>query len=232
MDRETARDLLPAYALGVLDDSERRDLESLLADWPEARRDLAELRQTADLLPYVLEAQRPPLGLEGRIIAQARAQRAPGRRPQPVRRPAGVRRLTRFAPQALAAAFAAVAVVFGILAFDDSAPIDTEGYWSSIAGADPARAYIALNDQRQPVTLMFKALPPLPEGSVYQLWLLPADTNTPIPGPTFTPNPMGWAALVLTPAPAGPLEGFALTIEPEGGSATPTLPAFTFPTHE
>ena len=232
MDRETARDLLPAYALGVLDDSERRDLDAFLADWPEARRDLAELQQAADLLAFVPEVQRPPIGLEGRIIAQARARRVPGLRRRSARRRVGVRRFTRFAPHALAAAFAAVAVLFGLMAFDESTPTDTKGYWSSIAGADPTRAYIALNDQRQPVTLLFKALAPLPEGAVYQMWLLPTGTDTPIPGSTFTPNPTGWAALVLTPAPAGPLEGFALTIEPEGGSPTPTLPAFTFPTHE
>ena len=52
LDIEQARDLLAAYALGAVDAVEREQLESVLADWPEGRRELAELKFAIYILEY------------------------------------------------------------------------------------------------------------------------------------------------------------------------------------
>ena len=50
--------ILTAYALGELDASEQAEVEAYLANSPEARAAVAEIRQTAELL--VGELQREP----------------------------------------------------------------------------------------------------------------------------------------------------------------------------
>jgi Ca-activated chloride channel family protein len=48
---------LTAYALGDLDDAERTQVESELADSPEAREAVEDIRRTADLLQQELQAE-------------------------------------------------------------------------------------------------------------------------------------------------------------------------------
>jgi len=75
-------------------------------------------------------------------------------------------------------------------------------------------------------SLVFVAshLEPLEPGKTYELWLVPK-TGAPVPAGTFKPDAHGAASLMrqdmAVDVPAG---GFAVTIEPEGGSQTPTLP--------
>jgi anti-sigma factor RsiW len=73
--------------------------------------------------------------------------------------------------------------------------------------------------------LMFTAdrLPALPAGRVYQLWTI---TGTAATGAgTFTPDAQGAASVSgLVPAGAPKPDAFGVTIEPAGGSATPTMP--------
>jgi hypothetical protein len=63
-------------------------------------------------------------------------------------------------------------------------------------------------------------LPPPPAGSTYQLWLLSRGGTT--SGGTFTPNASGAATLAAAvPAAPRPVIGAMVTVEPEGGRATP-----------
>ncbi len=76
-------------------------------------------------------------------------------------------------------------------------------------------------------TLVFLAsnLAPLKPDKVYQLWIMPADGSNPVPAGTFAPDERGNASVVYGQFPrAVPAKGFAVTIENEGGSQTPTLP--------
>jgi len=72
-------------------------------------------------------------------------------------------------------------------------------------------------------------LPALPKGKVYQAWTLAKGAKTVAPSVTFTPNASG-SAIVQLPADATALAAVALTVEPEGGSKTPTSkPSFIQP---
>lgn len=68
-------------------------------------------------------------------------------------------------------------------------------------------------------------LKPVPAGKAYELWVIPASGGAPMPAGTFWPNAEGYASLVLPKLPSGvPAKGFGITIENNGGSATPTMP--------
>jgi hypothetical protein len=68
-------------------------------------------------------------------------------------------------------------------------------------------------------------LQPLPPQKTYELWLIPADGSAPVPCGTFKPDARGNASLVIASADKKTApKMFAVTIEPEGGSQTPTMP--------
>jgi anti-sigma-K factor RskA len=65
---------------------------------------------------------------------------------------------------------------------------------------------------------------PLPPQKAYELWLIPKQ-GAPIPAGVFKPDTHGNVAMMHSPMPAGvEAKAFAITIEPEQGSATPTMP--------
>src|SRR5215212_1764962 len=78
-------DLLTAYALGVIEPDEIARVSALLDEQPELRATLAELRATADMLPFGLPEASPPAELRQRVLDHAtgrsiRATTSPPRR--------------------------------------------------------------------------------------------------------------------------------------------------------
>ena len=77
-------------------------------------------------------------------------------------------------------------------------------------------------------TLIFLAsnLEPLKPGKTYELWLIPAAAGgSPIPAGTFRPDERGNASVIMPPLPKGvEAKAFGVTVEDEGGAATPTQP--------
>jgi Anti-sigma-K factor rskA len=77
-------------------------------------------------------------------------------------------------------------------------------------------------------TLIFLAsnLAPLQPAKTYELWLIPAgEGQNPIPAGTFRPDTRGNASVIMPSLPKGvEAKAFGVTVEDEGGSATPTQP--------
>ena len=76
-------------------------------------------------------------------------------------------------------------------------------------------------------SLIFQAnnLNSLPQDRTYELWVIPANGNAPIPAGLFRPDAAGNASVVLPPLPKGvPAKAFGVTVEKAEGSATPTAP--------
>jgi hypothetical protein len=73
--------------------------------------------------------------------------------------------------------------------------------------------------------LLASNLAPLHAQKVYELWIIPADGTKPVPAGTFMPDAHG-SVSTLMPAVQGAIaaKAFGITIENEGGSATPTMP--------
>jgi anti-sigma-K factor RskA len=65
----------------------------------------------------------------------------------------------------------------------------------------------------------------LAQDKTYELWVIPANGQAPIPAGLFRPDAAGSASVVLPPLPKGvPAKAFGVTIEKAEGSATPTAP--------
>lgn len=76
-------------------------------------------------------------------------------------------------------------------------------------------------------TLVFEAsnLRPVPAGKTYELWLIPANGQAPIPAGLFRPDASGSASVVMPPLPKGvKAKAFGVTVEQAQGSNAPTLP--------
>lgn len=68
-------------------------------------------------------------------------------------------------------------------------------------------------------------LPPAPEGKTYQLWFLTQSAKVSAGLIKATPTGQGFAVLDVPPN-LGQVNAAAITLEPEGGSAQPTLPIY------
>jgi anti-sigma-K factor RskA len=77
---------------------------------------------------------------------------------------------------------------------------------------------------RSSLVFLANNMPALPPQKAYELWLIPTN-GAPIPAGVFKPDAHGSASVVNPPLPAGAeAKAFAITVENEAGSATPTLP--------
>lgn len=75
--------------------------------------------------------------------------------------------------------------------------------------------------------LVFQAsdLAKLDDNKTYELWVIPANGQAPIPAGLFRPDAGGSASVLLPPLPKGvPAKAFGVTIEKAEGSPTPTAP--------
>ena len=87
-----------------------------------------------------------------------------------------------------------------------------------------AHATIAYNRSGRAV-LLAKGMPPPPAGKAYQLWFLAGGKA--LPGKVFSTDASGAGTLSdQLPAEALKASGFAITLEPESGVQSPTLPIY------
>lgn len=168
MNRETLRELIPAYALGVLSPDEARQVEALLAEDEAARALLREYQATAAALALIAPARTPSPELEARLLRRAR---------QPRLRPL---------LYGLAGAAAVLVVIFAalVLSLSTAAP-SAEALYDQMM-AEAGRVEIALVPALTPEitgTLVYRPgemtavirvanLPPLTPEQAYQLWLI------------------------------------------------------------
>lgn len=79
--------------------------------------------------------------------------------------------------------------------------------------------------QKGSLLLMASNAHMLPDNKIYELWLLPADGSAPMPAGWFKPDNKGNGMIFHQLKTAGiDAKGFAVTVEPPGGSETPTMP--------
>lgn len=236
---------LSLYALGALEGEERLALEKHLAECGACGRELEELRASAALLAFSVSGPKPPARAKARLMASVAKE---PRRMQ-VR---AVARLAWWRPFEWALGAAAMLVVVLLLrqngdlkqrvsdlklsfANQQQKVAQAEQLVSSLASPESERfTLVAGKTPPQPQgkaiylrnggTLVFLAsnLPQLPPRKAYELWLIPVN-GAPIPAGVFKPDAHGSATVVQPPLPAGTeAKTFAITIEPETGSAAPT----------
>ena len=257
--RDAMLENVALYALGVLPREDVALVTAFIAHDEEARREYDELRTTADTLAHTAEEpvdSATSARIRERLMARVRADAADARVPAAARRRTGSAVYPVWMWGTGLAAAAAIVFSF-ITAGQDfalrgqlaSAQRRTTALSTQLAqtGRVGARDRQALTDLVSPdakryevasgavvvrgehVYFALSKLPALPKGRVYQAWTLPKGATAVTPSVTFSPNADG-VAVVALPVEANRIAAVALSVEPEGGSKTPTTkPTFVRP---
>ena len=242
---EQFADDLALLAMGSLEGEERARLEKHLEECPACRRELERLRGDTALLALSGSGPAPPKRSRERLL-KAIAK-------EPPETGVAARSWKWILVPWLATAVFALAAVFFFRQSDrlsqrvaelqnqsaqQQAQLErAREVVSTLTSTDAMRVtLVAAQTPPQPqgkaiyvrerASLIFLAsnLPGLPTQKAYELWLIPTN-GAPIPAGVFKPDARGSATLIQPPLPAGvEAKGFAITIEAEQGSATPTMP--------
>jgi anti-sigma-K factor RskA len=221
-------DSLPAFALGALDTDEAHQVMAHVALCPSCRDDVELWGAVVALLPYMAAPSDPPIHIKRRLFALVDAAAAP----------TGAGARARRWMAMVAANALALALVFGVLFIDMRqraatltariAEQDQQVLFMSaamphwFAGRQPnAVATIFMKPGDKHVVMLVYGLKPLAAGKAYQFWFATADK--PVSCKIFTVAPDGTAMLVIdAPAPADHYTQVMITVEPAGGSQTPS----------
>ena len=96
----------------------------------------------------------------------------------------------------------------------------TEG--NAVAAPSARASYLP---QRGALIFVANNLKPIPASKTYELWIIPANGQPPVPAGLFRPDANGTASVVLPKLPVGvPAKAFGVTIENAEGATSPTLP--------
>lgn len=248
---EELADLVEEYALGLLDGAEKVAFEARLAtDAPLQQRVREAQVVLADVALSTPVAV--PSSLKARVIAQAAPHTAPVapvvETPViPIRRP-DTNRNTLWLGMALAASLLLMVKLSRDLSEERTATAlatqraatmaatlverdsliarltDPEVELVTLAATGEAKPTVKvyLDRARRSALLTIASLDAAPEGRVYQLWFIV--DGAPVPSITFQTDAQGRAVIERVTMPTGTIAATAVTMEPTGGSTTPTAP--------
>ncbi len=225
-------ELLPAYALGSLDEEEAVQVAGHLATCPSCRAELLSYQAVADRLALAAPDAVPPARLKQQILGQLQM---PHTELAVEPRPSWWQRLASLFRQAAPAWGIASLVLVALLIISNvwwlqrtnrDEPLITSGGMQIIAMvgtevAPAATGTLVISEDGEYGTLVVDGLPALDQDHQYQLWLIRDGQRT--SGGVFSVNPEGYGALwVSSPEPLSSYPAFGITIEPAGGSPGPT----------
>ncbi len=231
-EEHTIRDLLPGYALGILEPAEAEAVRSHLEACPACREELASFQEVTDRLSAAIPGAEPPFGLEERILRGIEPSRNHAPSPfagQPVRPPRrGTARPALAAVAGLLILFLSAGNVLmwtGIVRRPDrgQGPRLTTAILAGTGDLPGAYGTIVLDPKDNEGVLAVTGLRALDGAHQYQLWLIRDGQRR--SGGVFSANADGYASLLLeVPADFRSFRAFGVTIEPKGGSPAPTGP--------
>lgn len=221
-----------AYAVDAIDGQEREAFERHLAECSECRAEVDSLREAAASLADSV-ALTPPAHLRDAVLGNiAKVRPLPPMVPAQHRRPA---RRVWLSTSLIAAAAIALLVVWiqphttspNLSAADQIVRAhDVVSVSQHLTNGAAVTWYRSADLNEAAVSV--KNLPKIATGKTYELWLQ-ASNGVMHPAGLI----QGGTALIRLRGPAGSAIGAGLTVEPAGGSTTPTLPAValaSFPT--
>ncbi len=236
---------LALYSLGALEGDAKVALEKHLQECASCRRELEQLRGDAALLALSTSGPRPPARAKTRLLQSI----AKEPRMRPVR---SAPRLNWWAALGWIAAAAMVVFMVGVsrqnrhlsstvkelagMMERERIESDQARRIAEIMHAADATPYEILpvsmkampagkaiySRDRSGLIFVASNLQPVPARKAYELWLIPKQ-GSPIPAGVFKPDARGGALVINPPLPPGvEAKAFAITVEPELGSAAPT----------
>jgi anti-sigma-K factor RskA len=230
-------ELAELYALDAVSGEEREAIERHLSSARQDERDMfnQRVRQAREALAVSFAAEEePPSDLLDRITAQLPAQEAKASLPDELgaarerrderRRPSAMR--TWLVGVAAAAAIALGGVGIGAYVADQNNPVNQvlqarDVRKASVDVAGGGTANVAVSSAKDAVVVTMDGVPAPPEGKVYQMWLIPKDGSAPVSKGLMDAEALSRPALVTDIQSAAAL---GITVEPVGGSTSPTLP--------
>jgi anti-sigma-K factor RskA len=252
---------LALYALNALGAEERVTLENHLASCPECRLELEQLRGDGALLALSAFGPKPPARARQRLLDAVAKESSAAIHEKTARGTGRTQRSwSGWLGWVAAAAMVFLAVLLWRenAALRESLAAMSDRSEQTAKELDDLRRIAApiLSPEAQRVTLVsvkthpqpqgkafylrnrsnlvFVAnnMPALPPQKAYELWLIPTQ-GAPIPAGVFKPDARGSATVVNPPIPAGTrAKAFAITVENEAGSSTPTMPIVMMGTGE
>jgi anti-sigma-K factor RskA len=237
--------LAGAYALDSLTEIERASFARHVAECEACAAEVAELTETASRLG-IAAWETPPARLRDAVFAEVsqtrqvtagsghRADRAAHR---------DVRLWRRWTAAAVAAGVVALGGIGTVWVIEENRLgdaqqqaqqlQDAQNRMSQIIAAGDAQfrsvsvpgggtMTVAISRRLDDGVVMMDRLPTPPSGKVYQLWLIAG--NSPASIGVMADGQTSGSALVNT---IGDADSIGVTLEPSGGSATPTFPAVT-----
>ena len=243
MVHEDYKEMIPARALSALDAAEAHALNEHLENCAECRKELDEWQATAAALALGASAAEPSPHVRERILDEVRKDLEA---PVVVPFRSTPRNLWRSFGSlgAMAAAVLFTVLIVGLVVlwrqnnayrselaksreFVEfvTAPGTKVTELAATPSGGSATAKIAF-DQSGHAILLARRLPSIPQGKAYQLWYI-VGKNPPIPGKTFVPDSNG-QGMLKDDVSTNTLNSstFAITVEPAGGSTTPTSPIY------
>lgn len=234
------------YALGSLDDAERQAFEEHLRECAQCRRELQAAQEDLGLIALSAAGPRPPARSREKFMSALAKE---PRRSQPA---PSIGKGWLWIPwfTTLACALLASVLYFANLRLrNDLGAITSDAQKQSVElhqaremlellkSPDAVRVTLTMgNEKPKPQAktiyspekgrLIFIAnnLPAAPANKAYELWLVPMQ-GSPVPAGTFWPDSAGSVTMMKTTMPSGMApKAFAVTIEKEEGSDTPTMP--------
>jgi anti-sigma-K factor RskA len=236
---------LALYALGALEGAERDSIEKHLDECASCRRELEQLRGDAALLALTTSGPKPPARAKSRLMdaiaTEPRVQQVKPRSQwwgslgwiaavamvavaaviwnQNEGLKSELKESASLSDQQKQQLEQAKQIVDTLLA-QDAQRISVLPVGSKV----PPNGKVIYSRERNGLIFVASNLQPLPAQKAYELWLIPTE-GAPIPAGVFKPDAHGSAVVVNPPLPAGVVaKAFAITIEPEKGSTTPTPP--------
>lgn len=236
------KEMIPARALSALDAAEERVLNEHLENCAECRKELEDWQATAAALSLTPDPAEPSPQVRERILSEVRKDLSSSK-PEviPFRSTSKRNVWSSFGSLGAIAAvvlFAALSIGLAVLWRQNQKLersrefvelVNTPGARvSELSGVNPGQSATAklAYDRAGRAILMATKLPSVPQGKAYQLWFI-VGNKPPIPGKTFVPDSAGNAVLNdEMPREAIDANVFAITVEPERGSNTPTTPIY------
>ena len=209
MEHEILEEELAVYALGALPPEEAAAVAAHLAGCPECRERVRRYREAAAALAYAVPLRRPSPRLRARLLAGARrtSRRSERWLGLGIVLVIAILTLVLFAPSLLSFRSATTPQVFSL---------------QGAEAAPDAQGYLILEDSQG--LLVTKGLAVPPEGQVYQVWFMDAAGRR-VSGGIFRTQPRPYGVYTVTvPLPLTAYARIGVTLEPEGGSPSPTGP--------
>ncbi len=234
---EHVLDLIPAYALGILDDADARRVSVHLDACASCRTELRAYSEVVDALPLAVTEFEPPGHLKESILRQARLSKAAEPAPQPGWWQMLKKSLSLNAPAWGMVGLALVLLLGASNLFlwqrldrvEMSYQQMADQYLNTLRtvpleGTEftpDATGLLVISLDGEHGTLVVDRLPVLDETQQYQLWLTKDGERT--SGGVFSVDEGGYGAKWIgSPEPLASYRSFGVTIEPAGGSPGPT----------